>query len=92
MAKTKEVTINGTTFMLQSVSPTWYMDHNDAMGMTGGKPKTAKYMDGLFKNVVISPKEVQNEGMGYFDDQEDLSTAEELLKEVESFLRGRERS
>lgn len=90
MAKTKEVTINGTEFKLQSVSPTWYIDLSDEMGMTRGKPKSSKFMDKLFKNVVISPKEVQNEGMEYFDKTEDLATAEGLLKEIESFLRGRE--
>lgn len=89
MAKTKTVRINGTEFQLQSVSPTWYLDHNDKTGMTGSKKKTAAYMDGLFKNVVIAPKEVQNEGIGYFDAADDLSTAEELLKEIESFLRER---
>ena len=89
MAKTKTVTINGTEFQLQSVSPTWYLDHNDKTGMTGGKKKTADYMDGLFKNVVISPKEVQNEGIKYFDATDDIYTAEELLKEIESFLRER---
>lgn len=87
MAKTKMVTINGIEFKLQSVSPTWYLDHNDACGMTGGKRQTAAYMDGLFKNVVICPKEVNNEGMKYFDDNEDISTAEKLLTEIESFLR-----
>lgn len=92
MAKTKEITVNGMEFKLQSVSPTWYMDHNDATGMTKGKPRTAEYMDGLFKNVVIAPKEVQNEGMAYFDSTDDLSTAEKLIKEIESFLRGREQS
>ncbi len=92
MAKTKNITINGMEFKLQSVSPTWYLDLNDKCGITSSRPKTADYMDGLFKNVVISPKEVQNEGMGYFDALEDLSTPEKLLKEIESFLRGRERS
>ncbi len=90
MAKTKSVTINGMEFTLQSVSPTWYLNHNDETGMTSAKPKTARYMDGLFRNVVVSPKEVQNGGMEYFDAAEDLSTAEKLVKEIESFLRGRE--
>ena len=87
MAKTKTVKVNGTDFQLQSVSPNWYLDHNDETGMTGGKRKTAKYMDGLFKSVVVSPKEVQNEGMEYFDRENDISTPEKLLVEIESFLR-----
>ncbi|EFC97243.1 hypothetical protein CLOSTHATH_04559 [Hungatella hathewayi DSM 13479] len=87
MAKTKKVTINGTEYELQSVSPTWYLDLNDECGMTGGRRKTAKYMDSLFKNTVIAPKEVNTEGMQYFEEQEDISSAEKLLTEIESFLR-----
>ena len=29
MAKQKKVTVNGTEYTLQSVSPTWYYDTND---------------------------------------------------------------
>ena len=55
MAKTKKVTVNGQEFELQSVSPSWYYDFNDECGNTGsGKRKSAKYMDGMFKNCVIS--------------------------------------
>lgn len=92
MARQKKVTVNGMEFTLQSVSPTWYFDHNDACGMTGSKKKTAKYLDGLFKNVVIAPKEVNNQGMKYFEEMEDISTSEKLLAEIETFLRGRSES
>ena len=68
MAKTKKVTVNGHEFELQSVSPSWYYDFNDECGNTGsGKRKSAKYMDGMFKNCVISPPEVKAQGMEYFD-------------------------
>lgn len=88
MAKTKTVTIKGKEFTLQSVSPSWYYDFNDECGNTGGgKRKSTKYMDGMFKNCVISPPEVKADGMKYFDEQEDLSTAEKLIAEIESFLR-----
>ena len=88
MAKQKDVKVNGTDYKLQSVSPTWYFDHNDACGMTGGKRKTAEYIDGLLKNVVISPKEVSTKGMAYFEEVGDIATPEKLLTEIESFLRG----
>ena len=53
MAKTKEITIGEQKFTLQSVSPSWYYDFNDECGNTGnGKRKSAKYMDGMFKNCV----------------------------------------
>lgn len=87
MAKTKKIIINGAEYELQSVSPTWYLDLNDECGMTGGKRKTAKYMDNLFKNTVTAPKEVSTKGMQYFEEQEDISSAEKLLVEIESFLR-----
>ena len=87
MAKQKEVTINGQKFTLQSVSPSWYYDFNDECGNTGGKRKSAKYMDGMFRNCVIAPAEVKAEGMAYFDEKEDLSTAEKLIAAIEQFLR-----
>ena len=89
MAKQKEVVVNGNKFMLQSVSPRWYFDLNDRCGMTGGKRKTAEYIDELFKNVVIDPKEVSTKGFDYFVEAEDILTPEKLLGEIESFLRGR---
>jgi hypothetical protein len=88
MAKQKEITINEQKFTLQSVSPSWYYDFNDECGNTGGgKRKSVKYMDGMFKNCVISPPEVKAQGMDYFDEKEDLATAEKLIAAIEQFLR-----
>lgn len=89
MARTAQVTVNGMDFTLQSVSPTFYFELNDSCGMTGSKKKTAKYIDELFKNVVIEPKEVSTKGLGYFEEADDIDTAEKLLAEAESFLRKR---
>ena len=52
-----------------------------------GKRKSAKYMDGMFKNCVVAPAEVKAKGMEYFDDNEDLKTAEKLIAAIEQFLR-----
>ena len=87
MAKQNEVTVNGQKFTLQSVSPSWYYDFNDECGNTGGKRKSAKYMDGMFRNCVIAPAEVKAEGMAYLDEKEDLATAEKLISAIEQFLR-----
>ena len=87
MAKTKEITIGDQKFMLQSVSPSWYYDFNDECGNTGGRRKSTKYMDGMFRNCVTSPPEVKAQGMSYFDDKEDLRTAEKLIAAIEQFLR-----
>lgn len=89
MSRQKKVTINEMDFTLQSVSPRWYLDVNDRCGMTSGRRKSADYMDEMFKNVVIEPKEVSNDGLDYFEQIEDIGTAEKLLGEVESFLRDR---
>ena len=41
MARQKKVTVNGTEFTLQSVSPSWYYETNDECGNTGsGKRKS----------------------------------------------------
>ena len=44
-------------------------------------------MDGMFKNCVVEPAEVKANGMEYFDDNEDLKTAEKLISAIEQFLR-----
>lgn len=88
MARTKEIVIGEQKFTLQSVSPSWYYDFNDECGNTGGgKRKSSKYMDGMFKNCVVSPAEVKAEGMAYFDENEDLRTPEKLIAAIEQFLR-----
>lgn len=88
MAKQKEVTVEGQKFTLQSVSPTWYFQTNDECGMTGGRGRdTSKYLDTMFKNVVISPPEVATQDMAYFDDKDDVKTPEKLIKAIEHFLR-----
>ena len=87
MAKQKKVTVEGQEFTLQSVSPTWYFGVNDDCGMTGGKRDTTKYLDTMFKNVVISPPEVKSDGMAFFDEHEDVKTPEKLIKAIEQFLR-----
>lgn len=88
MSKQKKIQIEGTEFTLQSVSPSWYYEFNDECGNTGsGKRKSAKYMDGMFKNCVVVPAEIKTEGMAYFDEREDLRTAEKLIAAIEQFLR-----
>lgn len=88
MAKTKKVTVEGQEFTLQSVSPSWYFQTNDECGMTGGRSRdTNKYLDTMFRNVVIAPAEVSSQGMSYFDEKEDVKTPEKLIKAIEQFLR-----
>lgn len=55
--------------------------------LTALQGESAKYMDGMFKNCVVAPAEVKAKGMEYFDDNEDLKTAEKLIAAIEQFLR-----
>lgn len=87
MAKQKTITLHGKEYTLQSVSPTWYMEQNDKHGMTGGgKRETSQYMDTMFRNAVISPAEIANKGMSFFDETDDIKTAVALLKAIEEFF------
>ena len=86
MARTKTVTIGGVEYKLQSVSPSWYWDTNDKYGMTGGRKRTREYMDTMFKNCVISPPEVKQNGIAHFDEQDDIASTGDLIREIESFL------
>ena len=45
------------------------------------------FVTSMFKNCVVSPAEVRNDGMAYFDAQEDVKTPEKLIKAIEQFLR-----
>lgn len=91
MARQKKVKVNDVEYTLQSVSPQWYMEINDECGMTGGKRDTAKYIDEMFKNVVVAPPEIKGKGIEYFNEMEDIDSTEKLLKEIESFLRERKK-
>ena len=89
MSKKKKTVVNGMDFTLQRISPRSYFELNDACGMTGNKKNTAEYIDRMFKNVVVEPKEVSIRGLEYFEDGDDIDTAEKLLRKIESFLRER---
>jgi hypothetical protein len=89
VARTITVDVGGVSYTLQSVPPRWYYDHNDKCGMTGGSGNrdTYEYMDGMFRNVVITPGEVAGKGMAYFDERDDIETPEKLIRVIERFLR-----
>ena len=52
-----------------------------------GRQDILRYMDTLFKNVVTCPVEVMRKGFDYFEEREDIETAELLVREIERFLR-----
>lgn len=87
MARTKEVTVNGVDYKLQSVNFTWYSNLTDLhISPAHGQKNTAKYADALIKGCVVSPAEVAKQGIKFFDDQDDIATPGELVREIENFL------
>ena len=87
MYRTETVNVNGQEFELQSVSPRWYFETNQRCGMSGDNKDVLRYMDTMFKNVVVTPTEVSKKGFNYFDERDDIETAELLIREIERFLR-----
>lgn len=93
MARTKTVTVGGTDYQLQSVTYSWYSNLTDLyINPANGRKNTAKYVDALIKGCVIAPAEVAKGGLKYFDEQDDLATPSELVREIENFLAERNKS
>lgn len=93
MARTKTVTVGGTDYQLQSVTYSWYSNLTDLyINPANGRKNTAKYVDALIKGCVTAPAEVAKGGLKYFDEQDDLATPSELVREIENFLAERNRS
>ena len=86
MARTKTVTVGGTDYQLQSVTFSWYTNPSS------GRKNTAKYADALIKGCVVAPAEVAKGGLKYFDEQDDIATPSELVREIETFLAERNKS
>ena len=93
MARTKTVTVGGTDYQLQSVTYSWYSNLTDLyINPANGRKNTAKYVDALIKGCVTAPAEVAEGGLKYFDEQDDLATPSELVREIENFLAERNKS
>lgn len=91
MARQKTITIEGTEYTLQSASYSWYTNLTDLyIRPASGRKNTAKYADALIKGCVIAPAEVAKGGLKFFDDQDDIATPAELVREIETFLTERE--
>jgi hypothetical protein len=87
MAKTIKVEVRGVEYTLQSVSPSWFYDTCDKYGITGDKQQRTKdFRDIIIKNCVVSPTEVREKGLKYFDDTDDIAGSQELFRAIDSFL------
>ena len=93
VARTKTVIVNDVEYTLQSVTFTWYSNLTDLyINPASGRKNTAKYADALIKGCVTAPAEVAKQGLKFFDEQEDLATPGELVREIETFLGERNKS
>lgn len=93
MARTKTVSVAGQDYELKSVTFSWYTNLTDLhLSPANGRKNTAKYTDALLKGCVTSPPEVAKLGLKHFDEQDDLLTPSELVREIESFLSERTQS
>lgn len=87
MARQKTITVNGVEYTLQSVTFSWYSNLTDLyINPANGRKNTAKYADSLIRGCVTAPAEVAKGGIKYFDEQDDLATPSELVREIENFL------
>lgn len=87
MARTKQITVNGVDYTLQSVTFSWYTNLTDLyINPANGRKNTAKYADMLIKGCVTAPAEVAKNGLKHFEDQDDLTTPNELVRAIETFL------
>jgi len=87
VARQKTITVNDVEYTLQSVSFSWYTNLTDLyIRPANGRKNTAKYADALIKGCVIAPAEVAKHGVKFFDEQDDIATPSELVREIESFL------
>ena len=87
MARTKTVLVNDVEYELQSVNFSWYSNLTDLyINPAHGRKNTAKYVDALLKGCVTAPAEVAKRGLDYFEEQDDITTPNELAKAIETFL------
>ena len=87
MVRTKTILVNDVEYSLQSVTFSWYSNLTDLyINPANGRKNTAKYADALIKGCVTAPVEVARGGIKYFDEQADMATPGELVREIENFL------
>lgn len=73
---------NNAKFTLQKPGAMWYLQHADNCKNGAGVLQQSKYVIGLLRNCVVEQPKIED-----FDD--DVSILEELVGEIESFLRNK---
>lgn len=87
MTRQKTVIVNDVEYKLQSANFSWYTNLTDLyISPAHGRKSTAIYADTLIKGCVVAPEDVAKKGLKFFDEQDDISTPGELVREIEKFL------
>jgi len=76
----KKVTVNGKDYVLQHPGVEWVVNHSDKCTNAQGNLVRAKYIQGLFDNIVVQPGDLK---MNDFDTVQEMS---QVVNEIESFL------
>lgn len=76
----KEIKVEENTYILQKPSARWYLRLTDRHRNRHGVMQSEGYISELLETVVVSPKVT-------IDDFESIKEMEEVVKEIESFLR-----
>lgn len=80
MADKKEITVNGENYVLQHPGVEWTIDHTDNCTNAQGNLVRKKYIQGLFDNVVIQPKNLK------VSDFEKVQGLRDVVNKIETFL------
>jgi hypothetical protein len=81
-SKIKDVVINGVNYKIQKPSALWYTQMTDRCTNRSGVLMKFNYVEELFKYVVVEPKDTSISSF-----EEDIGGMEELVSEIEVFLR-----
>lgn len=80
--ETRTTIVRGREYKLQHPGVKWYFKHTDRSRDRNGVLQSEDYIQGLLDNVVVSPSGLS------MDDFTTVKELEELVTEIESFLRG----
>lgn len=79
--KTATVTVRGKEYKLQHPGVRWYLQNTDQCRNQAGVLQIEKYAQSLLDHVVVEPVGLK------LDDFDSISEVEELIQEIESFLK-----
>ena len=84
LAQQKTITFGDTSYVLQMVPASWYLDTVDECKDDNGNMKSGLYMKSILANVVVSPRCSIDDFTGK------IYVLRNLVKEAEKFILGEE--